>query len=149
MDRFSQDCKGFALTMSLKKTCSETWYRSTAGHHHHRRLWTLCCLTVHLDIITSVPPSLTTSPWAQRSTRGLGRYLQLSHVSRLECGQSPSCWWRHRWQSRDSTDKGPCNWPREVGPTLNQHFETRGKNIIYWRQQQTSWHTERSAVIPT
>ena len=35
---------------------------------------------------TSAPPSLTTSPWTQRSTRGLGRQLQLSFVSRLECG---------------------------------------------------------------
>ena len=48
---------------------------------------------------TSAPPSLTTSHWTQRSTRGLGRQLQLSLVSRLECGQAPSCLWRQRWQS--------------------------------------------------
>ena len=48
---------------------------------------------------TSAPPSLTTAPWTQRSTRGLGRQLQLSLVSRLECGQAPSCLWRQRWRS--------------------------------------------------
>ena len=35
----------------------------------------------------SGPPSLTISPWTQRSTRGLGRQLQLSPVSQLECGR--------------------------------------------------------------
>ena len=35
---------------------------------------------------TSAPPSLTTPPWTQRSTRGLGRQLQHSPVSRFECG---------------------------------------------------------------
>ena len=36
---------------------------------------------------TSAPPSLTTSPWTQISTRGLGRQLQLSLVVRLKCGK--------------------------------------------------------------
>ena len=40
---------------------------------------------------TATPPSLTTSHWTQRSSRGLGRLLQLSLVARLECGQAPSC----------------------------------------------------------
>ena len=39
---------------------------------------------------TSAPPSLTTSPWTQISTRRLVRQLQLSLVSRIECGQAPS-----------------------------------------------------------
>ena len=47
---------------------------------------------------TSAPSSLTTSHWTQRSTRGLERQLQLSPVSRLKCGEAPSCPWRQIWQ---------------------------------------------------
>ena len=43
MDCFSQACKDFGLTISLKKT----GHRSTAGHYH-RQLRTWCCLPVHL-----------------------------------------------------------------------------------------------------
>ena len=35
----------------------------------------------------SGPPSLTISPWTHRSTRVLGRQLQLSPFLRLECGR--------------------------------------------------------------
>ena len=57
---------------------------------------------------TSAPPSLTTSPWTQRSTRELGRQLQVSLVSQLECGQAPSCLWRQRWRS--SMPMLPAHW---------------------------------------
>ena len=55
MDCFSQACKDFGLTISLKMLSANS--------------------------PTSSPPSLTTSLWTQRSTRGLGRQLQLSPVS--------------------------------------------------------------------
>ena len=48
---------------------------------------------------TSAPPSLTTSHWTQRSTKGLGRQLQLSLVAWLESGQAPSYLWRQIWRS--------------------------------------------------
>ena len=48
---------------------------------------------------TSNPPSLTISHSTQRSTRWLGRQLQLSPVSRLECGEAQICRRRQRWQS--------------------------------------------------
>ena len=41
--------------------------------------------------LISAPPSLTTSPWTQMSIKVLGMQLQLSLVSRLECGQAQSC----------------------------------------------------------
>ena len=67
------------LIISLKKTNhTGTGRRSTAGHYH-RRLWTRCCLPVHLPWLHV--PSLTTSPWTQKSTRGLGRQLSNSHSS--------------------------------------------------------------------
>ena len=67
----------------------------------HRRSLALTTMNSMLSASspTSAPPSLITSPWTQRSTRGLGRQLQLSLVSRLECGQAPTCLWRQRWRS--------------------------------------------------
>ena len=58
--------------------------------HKHRRLLAFTTTNSMLSASspTSAPPSLTTSHWTQRSTRGLGRQLQLSLVARLECGQA-------------------------------------------------------------
>ena len=63
------------------------------GHDKHRRLLAFTTTNSMLPASspTSAPPSLTTSHWTQRSTRGLGRQLQLSLVARLECGHAPSC----------------------------------------------------------
>ena len=87
MDCFSQACKDFGLTISLKRRMS--WDRT---QKHCRPLpSTTTNLMLSASSPTSSPPSLTTSPWTQRSTRGLGRQRQLSLVSRLECGHAPSC----------------------------------------------------------
>ena len=90
LDCFSQACKDFGLTISLKKT--NAWDRT----HKHRRLlaFTITNSMLSASSPTSAPQSPTTSLWTQRSTRGLGRQLQLSLVARLECGQAPSCLWR-------------------------------------------------------
>ena len=87
MDCFSHACKHFGLTISLKKT--NAWDRT----HKHRRLLAFMTTNSMLSASssTAAPPSLTSSLWTQRSTRGLGRKLQLSLVARLECGQAPSC----------------------------------------------------------
>ena len=87
MDCFSQACKDFGLTISLKKT------NVLDRTHKHRRSLAFTTMNSMLSASspTSAPPSLTTSHWTQRSTRGLGRQLQLSLVARLECGQAPSC----------------------------------------------------------
>ena len=74
MDCFSQACKDFGLTKHCQSLPSTTMNSMLSASSP-----------------TSAPPLLTTSPWTQRSTRGLGRQLQLSLVSRLECGQAPSC----------------------------------------------------------
>ena len=80
MDCFSQACKDFGLNISLKKT-------NVLGQDTEA-LRLLPSTTTNLMLSasspTSAPPSLTTSPWTQRSTRGLGRQRQLSLVSRLE-----------------------------------------------------------------
>ena len=74
MDRFSQACKDFGLTISLDRT-----------HKHRRSLaFTTTNSMLSASSPTSAPPSLTTSHWTQRSARGLGRQLQLSLVARLE-----------------------------------------------------------------
>ena len=88
MDCFSEACKDFGLTISLKKT-------NVLGQD------TEAPPVITIDAImnsmlsdnspTSAPPSLTTSPWTHKSTRGLGRQLQFSLVSRLECGQASRC----------------------------------------------------------
>ena len=66
-----------------------SWDRT---HKHRRSLaFTTTNSMLSASSPTSAPPSLTTSHWTQRSTRGLGRQLQLSLVARLECGQAPSC----------------------------------------------------------
>ena len=69
--------------------------------HKHRRskAFTTTNSMMSASSPTSVPPSLTMSHWAQTATRWLGRQLQLSLVARLECGQAPSCLWRHIWRS--------------------------------------------------
>ena len=88
MDCFSQACKDFGLTISVKKT-------NVLGQdtYTHRRslAFTTTNSMLSASSPTSAPPSLTTSHWTHRSTRGLGRQLQLSLVARLECGQAPSC----------------------------------------------------------
>ena len=77
MDCFSQACKDFGLTISLKKT-------NVLGQD------TEAPPVITIDDYELYAPSLTTSHRTQRSTRGLGRQLHLSVVSRLECGQAPS-----------------------------------------------------------
>ena len=63
-----------------------SWDRT---HKHRRSLeFTTTNSMLSASSPTSAPPSLTTSHWTQRSTRGLGRELQLSLVARLECGQA-------------------------------------------------------------
>ena len=74
-----------------------SWDRT---HKHRRSLaFTITNSMLSASSPTSAPQSPTTSLWTQRSTRGLGRQLQLSLVARLECGQGPSCLWRQIWQS--------------------------------------------------
>ena len=100
--------------------------------HKHRR--SLALTTTNLMMCassrTSAPPSLTTSLWTQRSTRGLGRQLQLSLVARLECGQAPSCLWAGTTNTRAiatamvvtssrSTDRGP-NEILSMGPRVRR-----------------------------
>ena len=87
MDCFSQACKYFGLTISLKKTNvlgqdTEAPPVITIDDYERDAVSQFTYLGSTI---------LTTSPWTQRSTRGLGRQLQLSPVSRLECGQAPSC----------------------------------------------------------
>ena len=73
-----------------------SWDRT---HKHRRSLaFTTTNSMLSASSPTSAPPSLITSHWRQRSTRWLGRQLQLSLLSRLNCGQAPSCLWRQRWQ---------------------------------------------------
>ena len=87
MDCFSQACKYFGLTISLKKT-------NVLGQDTEAPP-VITIDDYELDAVSQFTylgsTILTTSPWTQRSTRGLGRQLQLSPVSRLECGQAPSC----------------------------------------------------------
>ena len=87
MDCFSQACKDFGLTISLKKTNvpgqdTETPPVITIDDYE---LDAVCQFT-YLGSTTTA-----TSLWTQRSTRGLGRQLQLSPVAQLECGHAPSC----------------------------------------------------------
>ena len=86
MDCFSLASKDFGLTISLKKT-------NVLGLHTHRRslAFTTANSMLSASSPTSAPQSPTTSLWTQRSTRGLGRQLQLSLVAWLESGQAPSC----------------------------------------------------------
>ena len=86
MDCFSQASKDFGLTISLKKT-------NVLGLDTHRQslAFTTTNSMLSASSPTAAPPSLTPSHWTQKSTRGLGRQLQLSLVARLECGQAPSC----------------------------------------------------------
>ena len=50
MDYFSQACKDFGLTISLKKTnvLGQDTEAPPPGGQYHRRLWTRCCLPIHL-----------------------------------------------------------------------------------------------------
>ena len=82
MDCFSQACKNFGMTISLKKRMS--WDRT----HTQRRLlaFTTTNSLLSPSSPTAAPPSLTTSHLTQRSTRGLGRQRQLSLAARLEYG---------------------------------------------------------------
>ena len=87
MDCFSQACKDFGLTISLKKTNvlgqdTEALPVITIDNYE---IDAVCQFTYFGSTITD-----NTSPWTQRSTRGLGRQLQLSLVSRLACGHAPS-----------------------------------------------------------
>ena len=82
MDRFSQACKDFGLTISLKKT-------NVLGQD-----------TMELPAITiddyensshiSAPPSPTTSPWTLRLIRVLGRQPQHLLASLHQCGPTPN-----------------------------------------------------------
>ena len=87
MDCFSQACNDFGLTISLKKTNvlgqgTEALPVITIDNYE---LDAVCQFTYLGSTITD---NLSLE---QRSTRGLGRQLQLSLVSRLECGHAPSC----------------------------------------------------------
>ena len=74
-----------------------SWDRT---HKHRRSLaFTITNSMLSASSPTSAPQSPTTSLWTQRSTRGLGRPLQLSLVARLECGQCPSYLLRQIWRS--------------------------------------------------
>ena len=87
MDCFSQACKDFGLTISLKKTnvLGQDTQAPPVISIHDCELDAVCMFTyLGSTIIDNL--SLT-----QRSTRGLGRKLQLSFVARLECGQAPIC----------------------------------------------------------
>ena len=48
MDCFSQACKDFGLAISLKKTNVLGLNIEPSVCHYHWRLWTRCCLQVHL-----------------------------------------------------------------------------------------------------
>ena len=64
MDLFSRACKDFGLTISLKKT-------NVLGQKHHQSLPSMTMISMlSASSPNSAPPSLTTSPWTQRSTRG-------------------------------------------------------------------------------
>ena len=88
MDCFSQACKDFGLTISLKKTnvLGQNTYAPPVISIHDYELDAVCKFTYLGPTITD-----NLSLWTQRSTIGLGRQLQLSLVARLECGQAPSC----------------------------------------------------------
>ena len=94
MDCFSQACKDFGLTISLKKT-------NVLGQDTEAPP-VITIDDYELDAVcqfTYLGSTITDNLWTQISTRGLGRQLQLSPISRLECGQAPSCLSRQRWQS--------------------------------------------------
>ena len=97
--------------------------------HKHRR--SLACSTTNSMLSasspTSAPPSLTTSHWPQRSTRGLGRQLQLSLVARLECGQAPICLWRQIWRS--------------TLPVLSAHCCMAERHELHYAGQESSFNT--------
>ena len=83
IDRFSQACRDFGLTISLKKTNivghdTETMSSITIDDYE---LYDVCHFTY--DGYTFTP---TTSDWTQISIRGLAMQLQQSLVSRCECG---------------------------------------------------------------
>ena len=73
-----------------------SWERTQKRHRSSQSTTTNSMLSA--SVPTSVPPSLTTSPWTHISTKGSGTQLLLSLVSWLECGQAPSCRWRRIWQ---------------------------------------------------
>ena len=101
---------------------------------------------------TSTPPSLTTSLWKQRSTRGLERQLQLSPVSRLECGQA--C------EDKDGSLQWLCYqhiavWQRDVYAGQERRLNTfhlrsiRRILGIFWRDKVTNTDVFSRAGLPT
>ena len=87
MDCISQACKDFGLTISLKKT-------NVLGHDAEappvitiddKELDVVCQFTYLGSTITD------NLSFNAEINMMIGRQLQLSPVSRLECGQAPSC----------------------------------------------------------
>ena len=85
----------------------------------------------------SAPPSLTTSHWTQRSTRGLGRQLQLSLVARLECGEALSCLWRHTLCSTLPVISAHCCMAARHG--LHMPGRRVGSTYSTWEASAVSW----------
>ena len=96
---------------------------------------------------TSAPPSLTTSPSTQRYTRGLGRQLQLSPVSRIACGQAPSCLWRQRWQSTMPVLSTYCCMVARHG--LRMPGRREGWTHSTWEDSAVSWEYPGTTKLPT
>ena len=87
MDRISQACKDFGLTISLKKTniLGQDTMELPAITTNNYELDVVEQFT-YLDSIIS----LTTSAWTLRSMRGLGRQPQHMLASLHECGPTPN-----------------------------------------------------------
>ena len=79
-------------SVSVLRTDHQSEGDEHPGTGHYRSLSSTTTNSILSDSSpTQVPSSLTTYPRTQRSTRGFGRQLQLSLVSRLEYEKDPSC----------------------------------------------------------
>ena len=85
MDHFSQACRDFGLTISLKKTNVLGQGTVTPS-----AITMIMSSKPSISSPTSAPPSLTTSLWTWKSTRKSGRQPQPLRASQHECGPTPS-----------------------------------------------------------
>ena len=73
--------------------------------------------------------------WTQRSTSGLGRQLQFSLISRLECAQAPRCRRIQKWQSAIAM------------PVLSAHCSRAGRHGLHYAGQERRLKTFHLRII--